>query len=181
MADHIKLCTFNVNGLGQDCKRQSIFKRLSKQNSIVLLQETHSTPHIEKKWRDEWHGQIEFSHFTSSSAGVAILLPPSLDITIKHIDKDNNGRLLLVHITYNNTEYIVVNVYAPVRSKQKDQLDFIQILKEKLSIFTDQTLLVGGDFNFYMSQQLDKIDAISNTNDNELYREEILHMLDTHG
>ena len=74
MDNSIKLCSFNVNGLGQKQKRIAVFKRLSKLNCISLLQETHSTPELEKMWIDEWKGNIEFSHGTSNSCRTAIFL-----------------------------------------------------------------------------------------------------------
>ncbi len=45
----IHVNSFNVNGLGQEAKWNAIFKKLKQNNSIVLLQETHSTFQIERK------------------------------------------------------------------------------------------------------------------------------------
>ena len=181
MAETLKLCTFNVNGLRQKDKRLSIFKRLYNLKSIILLQETHSTENVEQMWRDDWKGDIEFCHGTSSSCGVAILTPQGLDIHVQKIDEDTNGRMLIVKIVLNTIEYIIVNIYAPVRKQETQQIEFIHEVKEKITPFINETLLMGGDYNFYMSRDLDKLDAMSNTHDNELYRQEILQILDTHG
>ncbi len=45
----IKITTFNVNGLGLDVKRQSIFNNLKSDNGVIMLQETHSTSTNDKK------------------------------------------------------------------------------------------------------------------------------------
>ena len=180
MGDSLKLCTFNVNGLRQKEKRLSIFKRLAKLKSIILLQETHSTENEEKIWRDEWNGNIEFCHGTSSSCGVAILMPSGSDTHIKKIDNDGNGRILIVQIMSNSTEYIIVNIYAPVRTQEKQQILFIHEVKEKIAPYQDKTLLMGGDYNLYLSQELDKLDSMSNTHDNENYRQELLQLLEIH-
>ncbi len=75
----INITTFNVNGLGIDIKRQSIFNKLKGDNSVIMLQETHSITNIEKKWKMEWGVKIIFSHGNSNSKGVAIIFPPKLD------------------------------------------------------------------------------------------------------
>ncbi len=44
----INITTFNVNGLGIDVKRQSIFNKLKSDNGDIMLNETHSTSTNEK-------------------------------------------------------------------------------------------------------------------------------------
>ena len=46
----------------------------------------------------EWRGQIIFSHSTSQSKGVAVLLPKSMieSCKIKDIETDRNGRALII-------------------------------------------------------------------------------------
>ena len=46
---NISICSFNVRGLGQKLKKTQIFNFLkAKKFQICFLQETHSTPEIEK-------------------------------------------------------------------------------------------------------------------------------------
>ena len=178
--DNLKFCTFNVNGLGQKQKRLSVFRRLLKLNCIILLQETHSTPDVEQKWTDEWGSDIVFNHGSSNQNGVAILFPPTIDYSVKYRYQDNDGRILILKIALGNEEYAIVNIYVPVRSQVKHQLDFIHLLKEKMSVIENETCLLGGDFNFYMCKDLDRLDTMSDTNDNDAYRQEIIQMLDVH-
>ena len=53
---------------------------------IVLLHflfwEFHSTPECEKMWKNEWEGNIVYSHGTSNSTGVAIGFLKNLNINI---------------------------------------------------------------------------------------------------
>ena len=180
MAKDFKLYSFNVNGLGQDSKRLAVFKRLNKLKSIILLQETHSIKNVEIKWKDEWKGDIEYCHGTSSSNGVAILIPPGFDYVLKNTYKDDEGRILIIQIALQDVEYTIVNVYAPTRANRIPQIDFISKLKEMMVQFENETLLIGGDFNLYMSKDLDKLDSMAHSNDNPLYRKEIIEMLDTY-
>lgn len=45
-----------------------------KKSDIVLLQETHSSRESHENWRNEWVGEIYFSHGKQNARGVAILI-----------------------------------------------------------------------------------------------------------
>ena len=44
--------------------------------SIYFLQETYSEPNDENIWKNEWGGEIFFSHGTNRSKGVCTLVNP---------------------------------------------------------------------------------------------------------
>ena len=116
MAFNFHLSSLNVRGLGETFKRRSIFHWLRKFHAgISFLQETHSTTESEKIWRSEWGANIIFSHGTSNSRGVAILLPNNLDYVIQKEINDSNGRYLILDTLIDNTRLILVNVYAPTK------------------------------------------------------------------
>ena len=55
----LNLYSLNTRGLRQTKKRVAIFKFLKKkQNSITLLQETHSVPTDVETWKKEWGGHL---------------------------------------------------------------------------------------------------------------------------
>ena len=179
--NNLKFYSLNTNGLGDDSKRRAVFTKLHKKcHGIILLQETHSTLNCERIWKNEWGGDIIFSHGSSNSRGVAVLFPPRFDIKIKDCVTDNNGRMILISITFENDAYILVNIYAPTKDHRIEQNNFITELKDIISAYKGQTMLIGGDFNFYMDPSLDKLDTMSQLNDNSSYRKEIQSMLDTH-
>ena len=176
MGDSIRLKSFNTNGLGQEDKRVAIFQKMKKLNCIILLQETHSSPYIENKWKKEWGSEMIFSHGSSKSKGVCILFPQTLEFEILETVKDTEGRLLIVKVKIENKIYIVVNVYAPTRDSKMEQLAFIKTVKEQMIKYENESFLAGGDFNFYMSK-LDRIDSMSHKNDNPEYRKEIVSLM----
>ena len=177
-SNRLSVKTFNVNGMGQVDKRVAIFNKIRKYNCIALLQETHSTPSCENKWKKEWGGQIIFLHGSSNSTGVAILFP-HMDYSI--VDKiiDNGGRLIIVKVNIDNNSYIISNIYAPTKDHKKDQLDFITMAKPKLLKFENETFFLCGDFNICMNLKLDKQECMSEKNDNPEYRKEVLSILET--
>ena len=65
----------------------------------------HAKKDIETQWRNECGGKILFSHGSSNSAGVAILIS-----------------YLIVKAYIKDKQYVLVKIYAP--SKDKDLLGF---------------------------------------------------------
>ena len=166
--------SFNVRGLGQKVKRNMIFSNLKKKskNGIFLLQETHCTKHMEKKWKDEWGGEILFSNLTSESGGVMIMFSPGLDITFSEIESNDPGRSLLIDINIAETENLILcNLYAPTRNKVHDQLSFLSKLKSKIESLDFTHLMLGGDFNTIFDPDLDKLGGNTQNSINEYTNE----------
>ena len=52
---NIKVCTFNVKGLGESNKRKQIFEWLKFNNyAICFLQEMHCEENTFSRWQKEW-------------------------------------------------------------------------------------------------------------------------------
>ena len=129
---NISINSFNCRGLRCKSKRLSIFNWLNTtEKGVTLLQETHSDRTIEKQWEQEFEGSIFFSHGTSNSKGVALLIPSYLKSLIKitEIKKDNSGRILIVHCDIAGTELVIVNIYAPTKDLPHEQNMFLHNLR----------------------------------------------------
>ena len=156
--------SFNARGLSDGAKRRTIFNWIKKNHKgVTLLQETHSTPAVEKQWQREWGSDMLFSHGSSKSKGVAILLPKSLKIEINKTTLDNDGRLIMTDINIEDQNFILVNLYAPTKDKQNEQLQLLLDLQLMLAEFQDRNIVIGGDFNTCMNPFYDKSGG---TNDN---------------
>jgi len=175
----IRLTSFNVNGLRNDIKRNAIFNKLRPLSHIVFLQETHSSKELENKWKTEWGSQIIFSHGISNSKGVAILFPKNLDYEIKDKTTDSEGRLLILKILLNEKHYNLCNIYAPTMDHRKEQIFFINTLRNKLATLDQENFILGGDLNIYLNPKLDKLDTMSNKYDHPEYRREFLSIMDS--
>ena len=157
MGDTLKITSFNVRGLGDKLKRNSIFEFLKKKHKgVVFLQETHTNKNSERLWKSEWQGQIFFSHGTSTKCGVAILLPRKFDMKINSVRADTNGRYLLLDIHVNDTNYTLLNVYAPTKDHPKEQAAFLEEVNNLLQNSFDHPLILAGDFNITLNPTLDK-------------------------
>ena len=112
---NLTFATLNARGLKATKKRRAVFRQMRNQKKyqIIFLQETHSVPTSEKIWNTEWGRKIYFSHGTSQSRGVAILLHPKLNATVEDEYRSNDGRIMLIRINIEESIYVCVNVYAP--------------------------------------------------------------------
>ena len=153
------ILSLNVRGIRDQAKRRSIFLYLKDHNSkIYFLQETYSQPEDEIIWKNEWGGEIFFSHGSRHSKGVCILLHPTVQNKIDYLFSDKAGRIVLITCVLNSLKLSLVNIYAP--NSQSEQLDFLQNLNNCLIDKSEiSTLIVGGDWNCTLS----KIDKIGGT------------------
>ena len=153
----LNMFSLNARGLGDQKKRRSLFHWLeTNYRGITLLQETHSTLLSEKNWRNDYKGEIYYSHGTCGSRGVAIIVPEALHATVNNKITDLSGRFILLDITIDEQNFILVNIYAPTKDKPNEQIELINLIKHHLVEFIDRNLIIGGDFNTCLNPDLDK-------------------------
>lgn len=155
------LLSLNVRGIRSDKgKRTTLFNWLKcyagNLNSLIFLQETHSTTKSEMIWYSEWGSDIYLAHGSHDSRGVAILLPRTLEVTVADQIIDPNGRYLLLDCTIEGTRFVLVNVYAPTKNVVNQQCVFLNDIREMLAPYMGENLIIGGDFNTILDPTLDK-------------------------
>ena len=111
----INLYSLNTRGLADKRKRAEVFLWLKDQDAkIFFLQETHSTPNVEKIWMDQWgSSEIFFSHGTSNSKGTCILFRNLEQYQVKKHFSDKEGRFVIVDILIGDIIITLGNIYAP--------------------------------------------------------------------
>lgn len=146
-----KICTFNVKGLGERKKRNHIFNWLKENEyDICLLQEIHCKIEELSQWEKEWGAKCFLSGNSTNSKGIGIFLKGSFQINdYKEIIE---GRLQSLSITINDTDLLLINIYAP----NNDDPAFFDTLNEILCNNDDKTFIIGGDFNTVLDTDLDK-------------------------
>ena len=150
------IISLNVRGIREQSKRRSIFSHLKDQKSkFCLLQETYSDWNDENIWRNEWGGEMFFSHGIRHSKGVCILIHPSVRDKVEFFFTDKLGRIVLITIVLNSLKLTLCNICAP--NNQTEQLEFLQELNNCLIDKAElTTLIVGGDWNCTLSKS-DKV------------------------
>ena len=149
----VKIVSQNVRGLNSNEKRKTVFCYLRDKGDIICLQETHSDDNKEKmkRWELEWGGRSYWSHGTSASKGVAILIRKGVNIDVINSFTDRDGRVVGIVYTDHDQKYILLNIYAP---NDDDPEFFVEAFKlienyEGKRIFT-------GDFNVVCDENLDR-------------------------
>ncbi len=64
---------------------------------------------------------------------------------------------------------VLCNVYAPTQNHKCDQINFLIDVKNSLSTYQNENILLGCNFDLHLNSKLDKIDSMSNKNDNIEY------------
>ena len=157
---NVKICSYNVRGLGNKSKRGHIFAWLKeKQYSICLLQETHSGDGTHNVWEMEWGNDSYFSVTKTNSEGTAILINSNFAYTIQQYKEILVGRIQALELTVNDKELVILNIYGP----NTDDIFCFEILENYLKENEEKTIIVGGDFNTVLDIELDKKNGRSDT------------------
>ena len=153
----LNINSFNARGLADRHKRRAVFHWLHTFHpGIVLLQETHSNVNLEKEWLNDWGGPIYFSHGTTNSRGVAILIPNTMQVTVNDKVIDTDDRFLSINVDIGEHCFTIINVYAPTKDKEEKQLEFMQFISDYLVNTEIKNILIGGDLNVYLDPEMDK-------------------------
>ena len=148
----IKCLSVNTRGLNKSIKCRSVFRWIHNQNvHFTLLQETHSSKLSADAWSAEWGGKVFFSHGTTNSKGVMILINPNLDCKVEKCILDNSGRFIILDVALEDAHIILVNIYAPNDLNQ--QVKFFKLVQHHLQDFSEEIVIIGGDFNCSLSDK----------------------------
>ena len=150
----------NIRGMRDYNKRRQFFHKfhLSK-TDVIFLQETHCTKEVAKAWNSQWGSKIWNSFGSNDARGVSILFRKQLDIEVHNYLSDDDGRYLMLYCTLAGHKFLIANVYVP----NSDDVEFARKLVKDLQRFTPEYYIIGGDFNFVMNTQVDKIGSAKNT------------------
>ena len=161
MNSEITFISINVKGIQNSVKRIKLFEYLKiyvTENGFIFLQETHSCINDEIMWRDEFNGELFFSHGKANSCGVAMGFCGSK--TIQQINKisDKSGRILLFEATVDDTVFVLINIYnANTESEQlQTLLDLVSII-DKVKDIQSKNIVLGGDFNVIFDISLESL------------------------
>ena len=147
----LKIVTHNVRGLGDKMKRKRLFNLFrQKKVDIVLLQETHSTPKFKNIWRNDWGGNIIYSHGEGNARGAAILFDKNLDYKVCKTEMDQDGRYVICKVKVEDKIMLICNCYAP----NTDEPAFFENIINKIMQYDDIDYYIwGGDFNTWLTER----------------------------
>ena len=119
-SNRIKLCTYNVNGLGNYKKRKDVFDHLRTENaSIYFLQETHLKSKAENMERSVRGYDCISNGNDTNSNGVAVLFKNSFYFTLHTFIRDE-GRYISPDTEMLGKRMTLINLYAPSSGDHPD-------------------------------------------------------------
>ena len=147
------ICTLNVKGLNNKIKREKVFTYLEQENfSVCLLQETHLPLKNKNAYENEWGGKCFFSGTSSNSAGVCILINPTVHHVILEYEDIVPGLIQAIEISIENKVVTILNIYGP----NDDDISLFDKLLNYVSINNHKSFIIGGDFNTVLNYKVDK-------------------------
>ena len=153
------MISLNTRGIVNDKKRRAIFDKHRFHADILILQETHSSPDFEKVWESEWGGKIIFSHGSTQSKGVAILVKKDFKSVIENIFTSIDGRIVMVDVREGCQVITIVAIYAPNEDCPQFFTNIASLIKER-----SEHKIIIGDFNLVLDVELDRENTYSNNN-----------------
>ena len=138
---------------------KQFFTWIKKQKvDFAFLKETYSSREIENQWKFQWLGKMLFSHGTTHSKGVLILFSSDLQIDVKNVQGDSEGRYIFVEALVQDTPFLFVNLYAPTeRCEQCPFFDRLAEALENMNADPNSQIIIGGDFNTHLDPILDNL------------------------
>ena len=159
MAYKINFISSNVKGLQSTNKRLKLIKYFKDKivsSGFLFLQETHSTVNDEIKWKDNFKGEVFYSHGKSNSCGVLICFIGSKNFFIRNKLSDNDGRILILDVDIDDENFILINLYNP--NTEAEPLKTLSKLTEtltKLHLTQNNNIICAGDFNLFFNVKLE--------------------------
>lgn len=136
----------SLNTYGYDCKKIEIFNKITKLKcDIACLQETQIIPDTDSEWVFRRYG-LHLYHNSQARAGAAIVLKQQAK-QVRVVPDFLKGRLC--HVVLESGTHIL-SLYTPPQrtTSHLNRLDFIRSLKNYLSTFKNENILLAGDFNY---------------------------------
>ena len=110
----------------------------------------------EIKCKDEFKGELFFSHGKTNSCGVAIDYTEKRSFKLLKKKNDENGRFLILEAMIDDCVFILINLYNP--NTGKEQVSTWEKLNLMLQTFDDlenKIIILGGDFNLFLDSVLE--------------------------
>ena len=121
----LSFVTNNVKGIQPSKKRLKLiqyFKDKIGSTEVLFLQETHSNSKIEQKWKEDFKGQVFFSHGKTNSYGVLTAIFWKRNFFVNKQETDKQRRIFILDVFIIDSEYIQINLYNA--NTEKEQIVF---------------------------------------------------------
>ena len=132
------------------------FKEKIGSTGVLFLQETHSSRKVEQKWKEDFKGHVFFPNGKTNSCGALTTYFGKETFNVKKQETDKEGRILILDVSVNDSEYILINLYnANTEKEQINAFNNMFALLKKFEINPKKQIIMAGDFNLLFDSKLD--------------------------
>ena len=160
MANKVNFLSNNVKGFQSTNKRLKLIKYFKDKivsNGFLFLQENHSTVNDEIKWKDDFKGEVFYSHGKSNSCGVLICFIGSKRLFIRNKLSDNDDRILILDGDINDENFFLINLYNPnTKAEQLKTLSKLKQMLTKLHLTQNNDIICAEDFNLLFNSNFNR-------------------------
>ena len=123
-SETLKCISLNARCLNTYKKRVILFDWLrDAELDVIFLQETHFVKEQENYYNSRWFGE-KYHCFSDSvhSRGVSVLFKQNSKIEVLNVHRSQDGRKILLNVTYLDKTLTLVNAHAP--NSEKCRVEF---------------------------------------------------------
>ena len=156
-------------------KRRDLFQYIRKKNyNIACLQDVHVDNKMHSYVKAEWGYNIVLSskEGTNASRGVMILINNNFSCDIGNILTDTDGNFVIMELKLLEEKITLASIYGP----NEDKPSFYRNIKQKISDFGNNKVIICGDWNLVIDPEEDTENYRHINNPNA--RQEVLKFLD---
>ena len=152
IANSIRVLSANCQGLRNFEKRTDVISYFRERNAnIVCLQDTHLTEKDTRAVKNIWGGDVYLCGEKTNSRGIAVLLNNNFEYEVLSHRRDKNGNYLNLTLKLSSMTLNLVALYGP----NNDSPSFFREIKELLNNENSDYIIVCGDFNLALDQEID--------------------------
>ena len=130
--------------------------KLIKYFSFLFFQETHSTINDEIRWKDDFKGEVFYSHGKSNSCGVLICFIGPKKFFISNKLSNNDRRVLIFEVDIDDENLFLINLYN--LNTEVEQLKTFSKLTEiltKLHLTPNNNIICAGEFHLLFKNKFE--------------------------
>ena len=133
----------------------AILQRKNRVNWSIILQGTHSSSKVEQKWKEDIKSHVFFSNGKTNFCSVLTAYFGKETFNVKKQEIDKEGRILILDVSVNHSEYILINLYnANTENEQINVFSNMFALLKKFNINPKRQIIMAGDFNLLFDSKL---------------------------
>ena len=150
--NNIKMLSGNCQGLRDKGKRYDVLAYMKSLNpNILCLQDTHLTKDDISSIKKLWNGESLIHGTKTNSRGVAILINSGFEYKILKTEVDVLGNYIIVQLNMCRLNILLLNIYSP----NTDKPEFYEEIKDKIDNADFDHVIICGDLNLFLDQNLD--------------------------